>query len=95
MSDLFTAKENIYNLRNFRELYCEKKKTICYSAETVTYKAVQLWGLLAYDIKNSPTLIEFKDRIKIRSPDNRPCRLCKTYLRNIGYIDIANTFSMT
>ena len=30
MSDLFTTKENIYNLRNFRGLYCEKKKTIRY-----------------------------------------------------------------
>ena len=25
MSGLFTTRENIYNLRNFRELYCEKK----------------------------------------------------------------------
>ena len=57
MLDLFTAKENIYNLRNSRELYCEKKKT---------------W-----------------------SPDYCPCRLSKTYPKNIGYIYIANTFSMT
>ena len=58
------TRENIYNLGNFRELYCEKKKTIRYGTETVTYKAAQLWELLPYDIKNSPTLIEFKDRIK-------------------------------
>ena len=65
-----------------------------YGTETVTYKAAQLWELLPYDIKNSPTLIEFKDRIKTWSPGNCLWRLCKTYLKSSGYIDIANTFSM-
>ena len=50
MLDLFTTRENIYNLRNFRELHCEKKKTIRYGTETVTYKAAHLWGLLPHDI---------------------------------------------
>ena len=95
MLDLFTTRDKIYNLRNFRELHYEKKKTIRYGAETVIYKTAQLWALLPYDIKNSPTLIEFKDRIKTWSPDNCPCRLCKTHLKNIGYTDITNTFPMT
>ena len=30
MFDLFTARDNIYNLRNFREICCEEKKTILY-----------------------------------------------------------------
>ena len=64
MLDLFTTRENIYNLRNFRELHCEKKKTTRFGTETVTYKAAQLWELLPYDIKNSPTLTEFKNKIK-------------------------------
>ena len=53
MLDLFTTRENIYNLRNFRELYCDKKKTIRYGTKTVAYKAAQLWELLPYDFKNS------------------------------------------
>ena len=52
MLDLFTARKDIYTLRNFRELYCEKKKTIRYGTETVTYKAqgnsvmgiITVWG---------------------------------------------------
>ena len=82
MLDLFTIRENIYNLRIFESCY-EKKKTIRYGTETygtVTYKAAQWWELLPYDTKNSLTLIEFKE---------------KTYLKNIGYIDITNIFSMT
>ena len=73
----------------------KKKKTIRYGTETVTYEAAQLWESLLYEIKNSPILIEFKDRIKTWGSDNCPCCLCKTYLKNIVYIDIANTFFMT
>ena len=58
------TRDNIYNLRKFRELYCEKKKTIQYGIETFIYKAAQLWELLLCDIKNSLKLIKFKDRIK-------------------------------
>ena len=56
----------IYNLRTFREFYCANKKTIRCSTEIDTYKATQFWELLPYDLKISPTLIEFKDC---------PCRL--------------------
>ena len=72
MLDLFTIRDNIYNLRNFREINCDKKKIIRCATETVTYKAAQLWKLLPCDIKNSPTLIEFKGRIKTWSPVNCP-----------------------
>ena len=55
---MFTTRwDIIYNLRNFQEVYCEKKKTIRYGNETITYKAAELWELLPYDIKNSPILI--------------------------------------
>ena len=71
-----------------------KKKVIRYDTETVKCKAAQLWELLPYYIENSRTLIEFKDNCPW-SPDNCPCRLCKTYLKNIGYFDIADNLSMT
>ena len=60
-----------------------------------TETVAQLWELLPYDNKSFPTLIEFKNRIKTWSPDNCPCRLCKMYLKNLGYIDVVNTFSET
>ena len=72
MSGLFTTRENMYNLRDFRELYCEKKNPTRYDTETVTHQVAELWELLLYDIKNSPTLIEFKDRTKTWSPNNCP-----------------------
>ena len=31
-------------------------------------------------------LIEFKTRSKTRVPGNFPCRLCRTYIQNLGFI---------
>ena len=86
MLDFFSKRENINNLRNFRVFQSEKKKNIRYGTETVTYKAAQLGKLLPYDIKNSPTLIEFKDKIKTWSTDNFPGRLCKTYFKKLAIL---------
>ena len=52
MLGIFTTRENIYNLRNFRELHCEKKKTIRYDTDSVTKR----------QLSSFPTLIEFKNK---------------------------------
>ena len=44
MLDLFMLRGNIYNLRNFRDLYCEKKKTIRYGTEIVTHTRQLSYG---------------------------------------------------
>ena len=49
MLDLFTTRDNIYDLKKFPELCCEKKKAIRCGTETATYKAAHLWELLLYD----------------------------------------------
>ena len=46
MSDLFTKRDNICNLRNFRKFYYEIKNIMRYGTENVRYKAGQLWELL-------------------------------------------------
>ena len=85
------TRENIYNLRNFREFHSEKKENHPLWHWDRTYKAAQLWELFPYNIKNSSTLIDFTDWIKTWSPDNCPYRLCKRYLGNTGFTDIRNT----
>ena len=79
MQDIFIIMSNNYNLRNPRELLAVKRNTVKYGTETLTYKASQLWQILAtYNIKLSHTLNEFKINIKVWEAKNCPCRrLCK------------------
>ena len=38
------------------------------------------------DLKNKESADSFKTAIKRWKPESCPCRLCKTYLQNIGYL---------
>ena len=45
-----------------------------------------LWNLLAGEIKNSSSLTVFKNKIRNWIPEKCPCKLCQTYIKNVGYI---------
>ena len=47
MHQLFQLRENIFNLRNFRELATHNKKTSNCGLETVSYRAPFLWAKLS------------------------------------------------
>ena len=42
---------NQHNLRNFQELLTEKRSTVNYGLETVTYRAPVLWSKLPSEYK--------------------------------------------
>ena len=44
MNSLFTFRLNQHNLRNFQELLTEKRNTVNYGLETVTYRAPIIWA---------------------------------------------------
>ena len=47
-----------------------------------------LWEtMLPEEYKNIPTLDKFKLNIKKWVPDNCKCRLCKTYISQVGFIE--------
>ena len=63
------------------------KKTSNYGLETVSHKAPLLWATFPSEYKNSTTLSKFKTKMKNwRGDEICPCRLCKVYLPNMGYI---------
>ena len=48
-----------------------------------------VWNtMLPEKLKVCSSLAEFKNVIKLWIPKNCPCRLCRYYIKNVGYIDI-------
>ena len=87
MHHLFQFRENNFNLRKFRKLATHNNKTSNYRLETVSYRTQFLWTKLPSEHKNSTSLSGFKTKIKNWKGDEIcPCRLCKVYLPNIGYV---------
>ena len=87
---------NTYNLRNFQEFATERKRTVWYGLETISYRYPQLWSLLPESLKEMNSLSQFKRNITHWICRDCPCRLCKVYIQNLGCIvNIAITVSFT
>ena len=86
MSELFKEKDIKYNLRNGSALVSNNVKTTTYGLDSVSYLAPKIWMQVPTDIKSSATLAIFKQRIKTWIPESCPCRLCKIYVQNLGFI---------
>ena len=86
MNSLFTFCLNQQYLRNFQELSAEKRNTVNYGLETVTYRAPVLWAKLPSEYKLAGSLTAFKSKIKSWKCEICICRLCKEYQPSLGYI---------
>ena len=85
---LFTFRLNQHNLRNFQELLTEKRNTVNYGLETVTYRAPIVWVKLPSEYKLVGSLTAFKSKIKSWKCEICTCRLCKEHKPILGYIQM-------
>ena len=47
----------------------------------------KIWNILPETLKEVPSLYKFKLEVKHWVQTDCPCKLCKTYIPNVGYID--------
>ena len=51
MEYLFESRNNMYNLRNFRELATKRKRTVKMGLETFKYRSPQLWSIVPENLR--------------------------------------------
>ena len=76
----------IPSTRGNHEWVLPKVRTVNKGLETIRYKGPKTWELVPAEIKNSKSLSAFKIKIKDWKPLGCKCRLCKTYIKGIGYL---------
>ena len=87
MNDIFELQNPSYNLRSScNQFRRENVKTVHYSIQSVRYLGPKIWELVPNNIKYSNSLSKFKKLIKSWKPEACPCRLCKTYIAQLGFI---------
>ena len=64
MNSLFTFHLNQHYFRNFQELSTEKRNTVSYGLETVTYRTPIIWAKLPSEYKLAGSLTALKSKIK-------------------------------
>ena len=74
------------NLRNNASLKISNLKTAYYGTESLTNLGAKIWDLLPNEYKELKSLSMFKSSISNWVTDECPCRMCKNYFANIGFI---------
>ena len=73
-----------YNLRSWSDFTLPIVRTVNYGIESIRYLGPKIWESIPANIKEVDTIERFKSGIKKWKPESCPCRLCITYLQQIG-----------
>ena len=87
MNEVFPININSeYNFRKPRVFHTRKIRTVHFGVDSIAFLAPKIWDIVPAEIKASVTVTQFKQKIKKWVPLDCPCRLCRTYVPNLGYI---------
>ena len=87
--DVFIFQENEnYNLRSGTDLMKRNIHTVHFGTETINNLGPKIFKLVPDKIKNSSSLLVFESRIQTWTTENCPCRLCKTFVKYLGFIEV-------
>ena len=86
MSEVFTLRNKVYDLRNNTGFSRDRANTVHYGCNSLSFLGSKIWDKLPSYYKNAESLNVFKNRIKMWKTTDCPCRLCKTYVQNVGFV---------
>ena len=87
MKDVFpeSASSN-YDIRSKHTFTTRIVKTVYYETESLSYLASKVWELIPNNIKSLESLPKSKKAMKNWKPGVCPCRLCRPYIPQVGFV---------
>ena len=64
-------------------------KTVSWGTETLAHLGPKIWSIVPNDMKYF-SLSKFTKKIRKWKPIKCPCRICKTYVRGLGFVTISS-----
>ena len=86
MKKIFQEIPNHYNLRNKKAWATHNVRTVYNGTETLSFLGPKIWDILPKSLKEATSLKHFKKEIKLWKPDGCTCRLCKIYVKDVGFL---------
>ena len=86
IDDLFTTYHS-YSLRSKSKFVVLNVRTVHNDHNSIHYYGPLIWNMIPSYIKDFEILDIFKGELRKRKPINCPCRLCKKYIPNLGFIN--------
>ena len=87
MKEVFQTNNCSYDFKNPRILASKHKSTRKYGINTIALKGPQIWQNIPLEIRNSESLSLFKSNIKQLQSLPCRCKICRSFVTNLGYID--------
>ena len=87
MKEIFMDTKKLVNLRQKNTIQTFNVKTVYMGTETISHRGPQIWAMVPNSIKQAKSLSAFKAKIKEWKPEGCKCRLCKTYIAQVGFIN--------
>ena len=70
------------------EFLVPQVNTVYFGQNSIRYLGPIIWNSLPLTCRNVGSFSEFEFLIKNWKPINCPCRLCKNYIPNIGFVNV-------
>ena len=86
LNDIFIQKTANYDLRNNSFFHTRKVTSVYHGTESLSFLGPKIWNLVPLEIKQSENIVIFKREIKKFKFSACPCRLCKTFIPELGFI---------
>jgi len=87
MKDIFQIRNNTnYNLRYTPTFVTGNILSVFNGSESASYLGPKIWEQIPNEIKVINSLAGFKREIRKWKPVNCPCRICKIFIPNLGFL---------
>ena len=86
MDSILKGRNNTYNVRNFQGFWRERKRTVYFGLETISYRSPQLWSLLPGHMRQLNSIDQFKRSVRQWVCNTCRCKFCKVYLQNVRFL---------
>ena len=86
MKQVFPVKDNTrYPSEN--KFQTRNVNSVRYGTDTLAHLGPKIWSIIPNVLKEEKSVNIFVKKIKLWKPVNCPCKLCKTYIKGLGYLN--------
>ena len=86
LRETFVSKTSSYNLRRNDTFEKRKVHSVYHGTESLSLLGPKIWDLVLVELKQSETLYFFKLKIRNWVPFECPCKICKKYIQQVGFL---------
>ena len=86
LREIFVPKISLHNLRRSSTFERRQVHSVYHGTESLSFLCPKIWDLVPLELKQLEYLEAFKLKIKKWIPSECPCRLCRTYIQQVGFV---------